>query len=449
MIADETKAIDFGDSVLDHTGQIFFHFFPDKQVLIIADENTYAAAGDAVLNCLKDAGVRMADEPLIFPGRPTLYADYDNVVIVRDRLAALPDAVACSIAAGTLNDIVKLASAEVGRPYINVCTAASVDGYSAFGASISRDGFKITRPCPAPIALIADVDVLVHAPQRLTSTGYGDLIEKIPAGADWILADALGLDPINEDAWEIVQAPLRTALDHPDLIACSDRGAVTELAQCNLLSGLAMQATKSSRPASGAGHQFSHVWEMEGHGLDWEPPLSHGFKVAVGTVASCALWQAALSLDLRNLDIGKLVETAPDDATIRDRVVSLLPPQVAEEALEISLAKNLRGEALRQRLYDIQASWDLVKHRVRNQLLPPDQVARMLSAAGAPYHPNMIGITMDHFRTTHFTAQMIRARYTILDLLADLQMLSGVVDRLFSADGYWGGVTGEAAHGTP
>ena len=34
--------------------------------------------------------------------------------------------------------------------------------------------------------------------------------------------------------------------------------------------------------ASGAGHNFSHQWEMEGHGLDWEPPLSHGNKVGVG-----------------------------------------------------------------------------------------------------------------------------------------------------------------------
>lgn len=32
-----------------------------------------------------------------------------------------------------------------------------------------------------------------------------------------------------------------------------------------------MQAHESSRPASGAEHQFSHLWEMEGHGVDVDP----------------------------------------------------------------------------------------------------------------------------------------------------------------------------------
>ena len=34
-----------------------------------------------------------------------------------------------------------------------------------------------------------------------------------------------------------------------------------------LLGGLAMQINKSSRPTSGAEHQFSHLWNMEHHTL--------------------------------------------------------------------------------------------------------------------------------------------------------------------------------------
>ena len=57
---------------------------------------------------------------------------------------------------------------------------------------------------------------------------------------------------------------------------------------------------------------------------------------------------------------------------------------------------------------------------------------------GAPYHPEMIQIDWDRFRLTHFKAQMIRPRYTILDLLVEVGMLDEVVSRLFSAEGYWG-----------
>src|SRR5699024_11592557 len=100
-------------------------------------------------------------------------------------------------------------------------------------------------------------------------------------------------------------------LTRPEHIAASEPEAIEQLAECHFLSGLAMQATKSSRPASGAGHQFSHTWEMEGHGLDWEPPLSHGFKVGIGTVASCALWEEALDMDVAALDVEAIVADAP------------------------------------------------------------------------------------------------------------------------------------------
>ena len=98
------------------------------------------------------------------------------------------------------------------------------------------------------------------------------------------------------------------------------------------MSGLAMQAAQSSRPASGAGHQFSHTWEMEGHGLDWEPPLSHGMKVGVGTVASLAIWEEALKIDMDALDVEAIVAAAKTDEQIEERVRSLLIPTIADEA---------------------------------------------------------------------------------------------------------------------
>ena len=62
----------------------------------------------------------------------------------------------------------------------------------------------------------------------------------------------------------------------------------------------------------------------------------------------------------------------------------------------------------------------------------------MLKTAGAPYHPEMIKIDWDRFRETHFKAQNIRNRYTILDLLVDLNKTEEVVDKLFSPEGFWG-----------
>ncbi|QPK80891.1 sn-glycerol-1-phosphate dehydrogenase [Schaalia sp. ZJ405] len=436
--ATETKDIVFGTDVLDQTGDLFTRMFPGSHVLVVADGNTFAAAGEAVVASLKSAGAEFAEEPYVFPGTPTLYAGYDNVEKLREYIRPLDNTVVCSIAAGTLNDIAKLASGELGRPYMNVCTAPSVDGYAAFGASISKDGFKITRNCPAPTALVADLRVIAASPQRLIATGYGDLIEKIPAGADWILADELGIEAIDDYVWSLVQGPLRGALADPEKIGEGDVEAITGLAEGNIMSGLAMQAAQSSRPASGAGHQFSHVWEMEGHGLDWEPPLSHGMKVGVGTVASCAIWEEALAIDMNALDVDAIVAAARTDEEVEKSVRELLIPRIADEAVKHSVFKNLQGDELRQRIEAIQAAWPRIVERVRPQLISPEEAAERLEKVGAPFHPEMIGIDMERFRTTHIKAQMIRARYTVLDLLMDLGLLDSVIDALFAPDGYWG-----------
>ncbi len=433
----ETHALRFGPGVLAETGQVFAEQFPGCRVLVVADQNTYAVAGEAVVASLAAAGVEFAEEPFIFPGTPTLDCGYDKVTIVRERLRGLDNTVCCSIAAGTLNDVAKLASGELGRPYLNVCTAASVDGYTAFGASIARDGFKITRACAAPAALIADTLVMAAAPARLTATGYGDLIEKIPAGADWILADELGVEPITAKAWEMVQPASRRALERPDLVAAGDLGAISALAEANLLSGLAMQVARSSRPASGAGHLFSHVWEMEGHGQDWEPPLSHGFKVGIGTIGSCALWEAALRLDLEHLDVDALVAQAPTPAEIESRCRALLAPHIVDAAVEQSMAKHADTDTLRQRLVTLQNRWPRLRERAEVQLVGPQAIMDRLRIAGAPHHPDQIGIGADRLKLTYLRAQLIRARYTIFDVLAELQLLEATVDGLFAAGGFW------------
>lgn len=434
--ADKTKYIAFGRDVTNQAGPLFAESFPGKKAILVADTNTWAACGDAVQASFEAAGVEL-EAPYIFPGTPTLYAGYDNVDVLRGVLRAT-DAICCSIASGTLNDLAKLASYELERPYMNVCTAASVDGFAAFGASIAKDGFKITRTCDAPVALVADLDVMAKAPQRLTATGYGDLIEKIPAGADWILSEELGIEAIDPVVWKLVQGPLRDALASPKQIASGDPDAIAGLAEGNIMSGLAMQAYQSSRPASGAGHQFSHTWEMEGHGLDDEPPLSHGFKVGVGTIASCALWAHALTLDLTQIDIDALVANAPTRDEVEAQVRALHVPAIQEAAVAQTLDKFVDGDALRERLTRIVDRWPTIVERCGAQLISPDAAMTWLHAVGAPAHPKSIGIDIARLQRTYMQAHSIRSRYTILDLLDNVQELGNAVQALFEPTGFWG-----------
>ncbi|MGA4506935.1 sn-glycerol-1-phosphate dehydrogenase [Propionibacteriaceae bacterium G1746] len=434
--ATDTKAIVTGHGVLGQVGEVFTKTFGDAKAVLVADENTWGVAGEQVKKSLEDAGVAL-EEPIIFPGTPTLYAGYENVTALREKLEPL-DAVAVSIASGTLNDITKLASGELGRLYMNVCTAASMDGYAAFGASITRDGFKITRNCPAPTALVADYDLMAAAPKRLTATGLGDLIEKVPGGADWLVADELGIEAVDEYVWGLVQGPLRDALSDPDGLAAGDANAIEGLADELLLSGLAMQAHQSSRPASGAGHNFSHQWEMEGHGLDWEPPLSHGQKVGIGTIASSAVYEVLDQLDVAAVDPEKRAAEWLTPEQNDQRIIDLQPiPAIQEAALGQSRAKYIPREQVAERVQLIKDHWQAILDRVKPQVMTPAEIADILKRVGGPYHVAQIDISIDKLKQTYYQSQTIRSRYTIMDALFELGLLDEVVEKLFGPEGYW------------
>ncbi|MDO5092140.1 MAG: sn-glycerol-1-phosphate dehydrogenase [Propionibacteriaceae bacterium] len=436
--ATDTKAVVLGEGVIARVGQVFKELFGASQAVVVADERTFELAGRRVCEALAEAGVALAT-PHVFPGEPELYARYENCEALRDVLAGV-DAVAVAVGAGTLNDIVKRASGELDRPYLVVGTAASMDGYTAFGASIALDGFKQTLSCPAPCGCVADVTVMAAAPQVMTASGYGDLLGKVPAGADWIIADALGTEAIDGGVWELVQGPLRGALARPADLAAGDVTATTGLAEGLLMSGLAMQAHQSSRPASGAEHQFSHLWEMEGHGVDVTPRrLSHGFKVGIGSVAIAALYERLLERDLTRLDIDQAVAAWPTREAMEAEVRRLHPdPKLVEETVVQALAKWLTPDELRSRLTLLTRVWPELARKLRDQLLPAAELQRMLRAVGAPAHPSDIGLGWRRFRDTYVRAQMIRKRYTVLDLALEANLLPELVDELFTPTGFWG-----------
>ncbi len=187
----------------------------------------------------------------------------------------------------------KRASYEVNRR-IGACYAASVDGYSSFGAAINQEGFKKTLECPAPSVIVADTEILRDAPAEMTAAGYADLLSKVPAGADWIIADFVGVDPILPAIWDMVQTDLRTWVQTPEQLKTGDEQAFAYLFEGLTMSGFAMQACRKSRPASGADHLFSHIWEMQHHRDVNGEPISHGFQVAIGTLASTALIESCV-----------------------------------------------------------------------------------------------------------------------------------------------------------
>jgi glycerol-1-phosphate dehydrogenase [NAD(P)+] len=433
--ATDTASILIDADVLAAVDDVLAQSFGAQPAVVVADDNTYAVAGRTVHERLAAAG-RKVEAPIVFPGQPALYADYANVLELERKLQSL-DAIPVVVGSGTLNDITKLASHRAGRLYMCVGTAASMDGYTAFGAAITKDGFKQTMSCPAPRAVLADLHVLAHAPRQMNATGYGDLLGKVTAGADWILADLLEIEPIDPRAWPLVQDSLREWTGQPDRLHTGDPQAIEHLFEGLIMAGVAMQISASSRPASGSEHRFSHLWEMQalGHGA---APVPHGFKVGVGTLAAAALYERVLARDLSNLDVDALCSAWPSRPEVERTVRQAHAiPQLAENAVEESLAKYIDADQLRQRLSLLRERWPQIRERVEAQLMPADQLRGLLQAAGCPTQPAEIGVSMAQLKESYTLARTIRSRYTVLDLVNETGILADCVDELFAPGGFW------------
>jgi len=436
IAARDTRRLELDSGALGITPRVFRELFGPKPVLIVTDSITFNVAGQAVFNTFKAVN-HVCREPFIYID-PNLYAEHKFVLLLEQALSG-HDAIPVGVGAGTINDLTKLAAHRVGRPYMAVATAASMDGYTAFGASITFNGSKQTFSCPAPRAEIADLDVIRAAPTEMTASGYADLLAKITAGADWLLADALEIEPIHRPAWDIVQGDLREAVSDPSGVRNRDPAAIRQLTEGLLLGGFAMQAAQSSRPASGAEHQFSHLWDMQHHTHKGQAP-SHGFKVGIGTLAVAGLYEQLLDQPIDQLDIERCCTEWPDPKSTENKIRELLGPgELAEKAIEETRAKHSSLPELRSQLERLREAWPQLKIRLRAQLLPFREIRQMLCDAGAPNEPSQIGISHERLRKSFAQAAYIRRRFTILDVALRTGLTEKCLDSLFGPRGPWPG----------
>lgn len=444
-LANETKLLKLGENVLGEIVQIFKDQFPGKKGLIIADKNTYPKAGESVHHHLSQAGLEYASPVII--DDPKLYAEYNFVQQIVPHLEPA-DVIAIAVGSGVINDLAKRASHEVDKPYMCVATAASMDGYSAYGASITKSGAKMTMECSAPKAIVADLAVMCDAPPVSNASGYADLYAKVPAGADWILADALGVEPIDSQSWHTVQDGLAHALQYPEGVKSGDITAIKPLTEGLMLAGFAMQSLQSSRPASGAEHQFSHLWDMEHHtfkgemakiyGLykdrDEQAP-SHGFKVGIGTLTVTALYERIFETSLDQLDVDKAVsQWKPLEEQIAE-----VNEMFTEEGPRLFSVKQVSDkyiskERLKEQLTVLKNNWPEIREKLKKQLTPYEETKKRLELAGAPVTCEQIGITKDRLRESFYKAHKLRSRFTVLDVAYRTGYFDKWIDELF-ADG--------------
>ena len=460
-ISTDTKAFEMGQGVYTQASKLFAQYFPGRKAVIVADINTWPVLGQKVYENFAASGiptdkyiiekeefhadwkyVEMTD--LIAEGQYEQakalenakdYEDTDPAKLFRE--ASSKFNVLVSVGSGVINDLCKLASHHHAQSYICVPTAASVDGYSSFGASITYQSAKQTFNCPAPVAIVADIDVIAAAPKEMTAAGYADLAAKIPAGGEWMIADFVGSEAIIPDAWHILQDYIDDFLADPDAVAAGDPQAIADLFEGLTLSGFAMQAARSSRPASCCDHLFSHFLDMSGHRFNGKLQ-SHGFQVAIGTLTMCAAFDELFKQDLSQLDVEACLAAWPTLESEQARALELFKDTAAPKlGYESITSKYEDKEKIREDLERLVATWPEFKAKLQGQVYSFAKMQDMFRRAGAPYETEHIGVKREQIRDMFPIVQLMRYRYNLLDLAKRGQFYDAIVDPIFAAGGAW------------
>ena len=256
-----------------------------KSLVMICDENTYEAAGKQVETLIP--GIKK-----IILNPENLHANEHGVEAAKKGLETAGDVdLMIAVGSGTIHDITRYHAYEMKIPFFSVPTAASVDGFVSTVAAMTWHGFKKSFTAVSPVVVIADTDIFKKAPLRLTASGVSDLLGKYTALADWKITHILTGEYICDEICGMEYEALDRLKESLDGLTTGDEAAYENLMYGLLLSGLAMQMTGNSRPASGAEHHMSHLWEMEV--INDYIDFYHGEKVGVGLVLASKIYHKA------------------------------------------------------------------------------------------------------------------------------------------------------------
>ena len=392
-----------------------------KSAFVIADNNTFTAAGKAVIDVLDKGGI--SHKEFIFDDYP-LEPNETSVGLAFMNFDPKYDCI-IGVGSGVINDICKIVANVSGKKYIIVGTAPSMDGYASGSSSMILRGLKISLNSKCPDVIIGDIDILKNSPVKMMISGLGDMIAKYTAICEWRISNLINGEYYCEDIAGLVRTSLKQCVDNAQGLLKRDENAVKSVFEGLVLSGAAMNFAGVSRPASGIEHYFSHIWDMRG--LEFGTPVDfHGIQCAVGTLYALKLY-------------GKLKQVTPDKQKAlkyvadfdysdwSDKLRSFIgkgaDSMIALEKTEQKYSKENHAN----RIDVIIKNWDKILEIIDEEFPDTTKLEELFDKVGLPKALEEIGLDSEILPMTFKCAKDIRDKYVLPRLCWDLGIIDDIV----------------------
>ena len=395
-----------------------------KRPFVMADVNTFAAAGEAVCALLKEAGI--AYSQYIFP-QTALEPDEHAVGAAIMHFDNQCDLI-IGVGSGVINDIGKILSNVSGRKYIIVGTAPSMDGYASATSSMSLDNLKTSLPSRCADVIIGDTDILKNAPAHMLKAGLGDMLAKYVSIAEWRIAHLITGEYYCEEVAQLIRGALKKCVDNAEGLLKREDAAIEAVFEGLVIGGVAMAYAGVSRPASGVEHYFSHVWDMRGLEFGTQVDL-HGIQCAMGTMSAVKLYEYVMAHTpdpekakayVADFDYG-----AWSDA-LREFLGASADTMIALEAKEGKYDKAAHAA----RLNLILANWENILQILKEELPSAARLEEIMNTIGISTDLNTLGVDSACAKQTFRATKDIRDKYVLSRLAWDLGILEELCDLL-------------------
>ena len=391
-----------------------------KKPFVVADLNTYAAAGERVCTLLNEAAIPYGSfifqDTALEPDEHAVGAAFMHYDTSCD--------VILGVGSGVINDICKILSNTTGNPYIIVGTAPSMDGYASATSSMSRDGVKVSLNSRCADVIIGDTDILKTAPDHMLRSGLGDMLAKFVSIAEWRIAHLITGEYYCEEVAQLIRTAVKKCVDNAEGLLRREDAAIEAVFEGLVIGGVAMAYAGVSRPASGVEHYFSHVWDMRGLEFGTKVDL-HGIQCAMATVKAVKLYE-------------KVMEITPDwekanayvqgfdledwNTQLRKFLGSSAETMIQLEKKEGKYRKDTHEARFRL----IAENWEKILKILQEELPEYEELCKLVDAVGISRDLEDIGVSREDARITFRATKDIRDKYVLSRLAWDL----GILDEL-------------------
>lgn len=242
-----------------------------KNILLLSGPTTHRVAGEKVVEIFEEKNIPVNRIEICD-------STVETAERVRNILRDGESDIVMGVGGGRVIDVGKYAASKENVNFVSIPTTVANDGISSPVSVITFNGRKRSIMTRMPLGVIADLEIIMNAPVKTIKAGIGDLLSNISAVKDWQLARKVRGDMYDDFAALMSSRAAESVVNSRAKTVVNEK-FISRLVGSLTLSGISMGIAGSSKPCSGAEHEFSHALDEL-----LENPALHGEQAALGLI---------------------------------------------------------------------------------------------------------------------------------------------------------------------